>query len=83
MQTQNALKKIAKLGLEVTKNKNKYTAKIGSQLVSFFDQDGSAIIFHTCKERTAEEIAYDSYTDYNPSIFHDNLKQALEFAQDR
>lgn len=78
MKTTNAIKKLEKIA-PVTKNENGlYTCAINErENLHFHNQDGEAICIHTMRKN--EQSC--SMTDYFPMTWHDNISQAIRFAQ--
>lgn len=74
----NTIKKAAKIA-PVQNNGNSYWIEIGGQVVGWMKNGtyDEAVCFHTM--RVGEKS--DSMTDYFPQTWHDNITQAIRFAQ--
>lgn len=77
MKLTNAIKKLEKLGLKVTKNGPFYRAEANTSRIEFFAQGDSITCINTCSLKTEKER--DSMSDYFPETYHQNLTQAIRF----
>lgn len=77
MQLQNALKKLAKLGLDVKKNGRLYTAQINRDIIEFSttrENDIQLIRVYNINDKD------DFIADYCAGVWCKNLSQAIRFA---
>jgi hypothetical protein len=77
METQNAIKKLAKAGFEVKQTGNRYFAQAGRNIISFFEQSGSVICINVRSSNDQD----DAQSDYSAGVFCDNLTQAIRLAR--
>ena len=70
----NAIKAASKLGTVAHKG-NQFWVTTNGQRLSWFEQEGSAMMFHT--QRVSEHV--DSRTDYFPGGYHSNITQAIKW----
>jgi hypothetical protein len=73
MQTENAIRKLEKLG-NMEHIGNLYWVKVGKITLSFINNEGTAWCFHT---ESDDEAPTDITTDHFAGCYHDNLAQAI------
>lgn len=76
MQTTNAIKKLSKAGFSVAQSGNRYSAKIGCNVIEFHQQDGEIICIRVRSANDHDDVM----SDYSAGVFCDNLSQAIRLA---
>lgn len=79
MKTASVLKAIKKAGFTPVQDGNQFMAVGEKYHISFFDQNGSAVCLHACRNNEKS----DSMTDYHAGFFPKTISFAIECLKEK